>query len=239
MSSLQGRIALVTGASKGIGRAISLALATRGARLILVARGEEALEATAETCRAAGSPHVLTIAADVADYKDLDRIVMTSVRECDGFDILVNNAGIGSVKPITEVSDEEFDHTMAVNVRAPYMLTQAAVKIMRRRKRGQIVTIGSGLSYFGRADWSLYAATKFAVRGMTESVRHEVARENIKVGLVSPGYTETHFFDQEAGERSFKGALQPEDVAHAVLSMIEQPQTSDIKEITVRGPMSP
>lgn len=237
--TLDGKVALVTGASKGIGRAVSLALARHGASLLLVARGQEALEATAQECREAGSPRVEPIVADVAEYKDLDRIVMTAVRAFDGFDILVNNAGIGSVKPITEVSDEEYDRTMAVNVRAAYMLTQSAVKVMRKRHGGQVVTIGSGLSYFGRADWSLYATTKFAVRGMTECVRHEVAREGIKVGLVSPGYTETHFFDDMPGEHTFDGALRPDDVAHAVMAMVEQPRTSDIKEITVRGPKSP
>lgn len=239
MARLDGKVALVTGASKGIGRAISLALARRGIILLLVARGEEGLEATAKECRDAGSPRVLPIVADVAEYKDLDRIVLTAVRECDGFDILVNNAGIGSVKPITDVSDEEFDRTLAVNLRAPYMLTQAAVKVMRKRHGGQIVTIGSGLSYVGRAHWSLYATTKFAVRGMSESVRYEVAKEGIKVGLVSPGYTKTAFFDQEPGTTDLEGALHPEDVAHAVMAMVDQPATSDIKEITVRGPKSP
>lgn len=237
--TLDGKVALVTGASKGIGRAVSLALARRGASLLLVARGEEALEAVARECLEAGSPRVEPVVADVAEYRDLDRIVMTAVRAFGGFDVLVNNAGVGDVKPITEVSDEEFDRTVAVNLRAPYMLTQAAVKVMRKRRGGQVVTIGSGLSYFGRADWSLYAATKFAVRGMTECVRHEVAREGIKVALVSPGYTETSFFDGIPGEHSFDGALRPEDVAHAVMAVVEQPATSDIKEVTVRGPKSP
>lgn len=233
------KVALVTGASKGIGKAVALALARKGAKLLLVARSEDLLEEVAEACREAGSPKVLPLAADVATYDGLDRIVMTAVRAFNGFDILVNNAGIGDVKPITEVSDEEFDRTLAVNVRAPYMLLQSAVKVMRKRGGGQVVTIGSGLSYVGRADWSLYATTKFAVRGMTESVRQEVSKEGIKVGLVAPGYTETRFFDDIEGEHSFEGALQPEDVAHAVLAMIEQGPASDMKEITVRSPKSP
>ncbi len=237
----RNKVALVTGASKGIGAAVSLALARAGAKLMLVARGQEALDAIAERCREAGSPKVVTVAADVSQYKDLDRIVMSAVREFDGFDILVNNAGIGSVKPIEEVSDEEYDHAMAVNLRAPFMLTQSAVKTMRRKGTGQIVQIGSGLSYFGRAEWSLYAAAKFGLRGFTECVRHEVAKEGIKVGLVAPGYTKTEFFEEfpDRDERSFDGSLMPEDVAHAVMAMVTQPATSDIKEITVRGPISP
>ncbi len=237
----RNKVALVTGASKGIGAAISLALASAGAKLMLVARGEEALAAIAQRCREAGSPKVVTVAADVSQYKDLDRIVMSAVREFDGFDILVNNAGIGSIKPMEEVSDEEYDHAMAVNLRAPFMLTQSAIKTMRRKGTGQIVQIGSGLSYFGRAQWSLYAAAKFGLRGFTECVRHEVAKEGIKVGLVAPGYTRTEFFEDfpDRSERTFDGSLMPEDVAHAVMAMITQPATSDIKEITVRGPISP
>lgn len=236
-----GKVAIVTGASKGIGQAISIELARAGAKLLLVARGEAALSAVAKQCEELGSPRVVTVAADVAKYEDLDKIIMTAVREYDGFDILVNNAGIGSVKPIAEVTDEEYDHSMAVNLRAPFMLTQSAVKTMRRRGGGQVVQIGSGLSYFGRADWSLYAAAKFGLRGFTECVRHEVAKEGIKVGLVAPGYTKTDFFDDFPGAatRTFDGSLLPQDIAHAVMAMITQPSTSDIKEITVRGPLSP
>lgn len=230
------RVAVVTGASKGIGSAVSLALAAAGAKLILVARGEAALQDVAKQCRDAGSPKVVPLVADVGDLKDLDRIVLTAVREFDGFDILVNNAGFGDIKPIEDVTDEEVDRALAVNLRAPYLLTQAAVKTMRRRGAGQVVQIGSGLSYFGRADWSLYAASKFGLRGFTECVRHEVARHGIKVGLVAPGYTRTEFFGQD---RDFDGALEPEDIAHAVMAMVTQPPTSDIKEITVRGPKSP
>jgi NAD(P)-dependent dehydrogenase (short-subunit alcohol dehydrogenase family) len=236
---VDGKVCLITGASKGIGRAVALALAAKGARLLLVARGEAALEATSQECRDAGSPRVVTLVADVGDLAGLDAIVMTAVREFDGFDVLVNNAGGGAVKPIEEVTDEEFDRAVAVNLRAPFMLTQAAVKTLRRRGGGQVINIGSGLSYFGRAGWSLYAATKFGLRGMTESVRHEVAKQGIKVCLVAPGYTETHFFDDFEEPVSFDGALQPEDIAHAVLAVIEQPPTSDIKEVTVRGPKSP
>ncbi len=233
------KTALITGATKGIGYSVAMALARAGSRLILVARDEERLAVTAEACRDGGAPVVHTIAADVATSEGLDRIVLESVRLESGFDILVNNAGIGDIKPITKVDDDEFDHTVAVNLRAPFMLTQAAVKIMRKRGGGQIVQIGSGLSYFPRAEWSLYAATKYGLRGFTECVRLEVAHQGIKVGTVAPGYTETHFFDDIPGDRSFDGALQPDDVAHAVMAMIMQSPRSDIKEITVRPPASP
>lgn len=236
---MDGKVALITGASKGIGAATSLALARLGMRLVLVSRGQADLDAIAAKCRDAGAPRVLAIAADVAKYEDLDRIIMSSVREFNGFDVLVNNAGIGSVKPIDDVSDDEYDHTMAVNVRAPFMLCQVAVKMMRRKGGGQIVNIGSGLSYVGRAEWSLYAASKFALRGLTESLRHECAKDGVKVALVAPGFTKTAFFDDEPGERDLDGALHPDDVAHAIVSVITQPATSDIKEITVRGPISP
>lgn len=237
----KGKVAVVTGATKGIGRATALALARKGARLLLVARDGAELAAAAGEARAAGSPRVATVAADVGDPQGLDAIVLAAVREFDGFDILVNNAGHGSQKPFTEYSDAEFDRMVAVNLRAPFLLTQAAVKTLRRRGGGQVVQVASGLAYRGLAGWSLYCATKFGLRGFTECVREEVAKEGIKVGIVAPGYTETRFFDgwPDGKARDFADALQPEDVAHAVLAMVEQPPTSDIKEILVRNKRSP
>ncbi|MGB0652998.1 MAG: SDR family oxidoreductase [Thermoplasmatota archaeon] len=236
---VSGKVAVVTGASKGIGLAVAEALAAKGASLLLVARGQEALEAAAEACRTAGAPRVVPLVADLTTHEGLDAVVMASVQQFGGFDILVNNAGAGTARPITQVSDEEFDREIALNLRAPYLLTQAAVKVLRRRGGGQVVNIGSGLSYFAKANWSLYAATKFGLRGFTECVRQEVAKEGIKVGLVAPGMTETPFFDHWESPPDLSQALQPADVAHAVLAMIEQGPGSDIREITVRPPHSP
>ncbi len=237
----KGKVAVVTGATKGIGHAVALALARKGARLLIVARDESELKAAAEEFRKAGSPRVAAVAADLGTANGLDAVVLSAVREFDGFDILVNNAGHGLMKPIVEVSDGEFDRMVAVNLRAPFMLTQAAVKVLRRRGGGQVVQIASGLAYRGLPGWSLYCATKFGLRGFTECVREEVAKENIKVGIVAPGYTETHFFDDwpDREGRDFTDALQPEDVAHAVMALVEQGPTSDIKEILVRNKRSP
>lgn len=238
-----GKVAIVTGATKGIGRAVALALARAGADLLLVARQEAELADSRQACLAAGAGRVSTVAADLATLKGLDAVVLAAVRDFDGFDILVNNAGAGTVKPIEQVSDEEFDQMLALNLRAPYMLTQSAVKVMRRRGGGQVVQIASGLAYRGSAGWSLYCAAKFGLRGFTEAVRQEVAKEGIKVGIVAPGYTRTHFFDDwedtKRGERSFQEALEPEDVAHAVMALVLQGPTSDIAEVKVRNRRSP
>lgn len=240
---VKGKVAVVTGATKGIGRAVALAFAGQGARLLLVARDETELAEARAACLAAGCPQAATVAADLATLAGLDAVVLAAVREFDGFDILVNNAGTGKVAPIEKVEDAEFDRVVAVNLRAPYLLTQSAVKVMRRRGGGQVVQIASGLAYRGAAGWSLYCATKFGLRGFTEAVRHEVSKEGIKVGIVAPGYTETQFFDDwedtKRGERSFEGALQPEDIAHAVLAMVTQGPASDIAEIVVRTRRSP
>lgn len=236
---IEGKVAVVTGASRGIGEAVAVALAGKGARLVLVARTEKDLDRVADACRQAGSPKVITLPADLTTHEGLDQVVLASVREFDGFDILVNNAGVGQAKPIEEVTDEEVDRDLAVNLRAPYLLTQSAVKVMRRRGAGQVVQIGSGLSYRGMGEWSLYCAAKFGLRGFTEAVRHEVSKEGIKVGMVAPGYTETHFFDGWGPPEAFNTPIQPEDVAYAVLAMVEQGPHSDIKEITVRNPGSP
>ncbi len=229
------KVALVTGASRGIGEAVAVALAQAGAKLMLVARSSEDLQRVADACQQAGSPRVVLLAADLSTYEGLDAAIMTAVREFDGFDILINNAGAGVARPIEQVGDEEFDQAVALNLRAPYMLTQSAVKVMRRRGGGQVVQIASGLAYFGRAGWSLYCATKFGLRGFTEAVRQEVAAEGIKVGIVAPGPVRTHFFDDWPQPHTFRDPLEPEDVAHAVMAMIRQDARSDIKEITVRN----
>lgn len=227
------KTAIVTGATKGIGRAIAFALHEAGYQLLLCARNQADLEALQKEI-----PNSHVVAADLATYEGLDALCLAAVR-LGGYDVLVNNAGIGDVKPLTDATDEEFDRTIAINLRAPFMLCQHAVKVMRRRGGGQIVNIGSGLSYVGRANWSLYAATKFALRGMTESLRHEVSGEGIKVGLVAPGFTDTNFFDNIDIPVDASNALQPEDIAHAVMSMVNQPASSDMKEIQVRNQLSP
>jgi 3-oxoacyl-[acyl-carrier protein] reductase len=229
-------IALVTGATKGIGRATAFALAKAGYDLLLTARSESDLQSLAAEIKGV---RVATVAADLATYEGLDKVAMASISNYDGYDILVNNAGIGQVKPVNDVTDEEFDRTIALNIRAPFMLCQHAIKVMRRRGGGQIVNIGSGLSYMGRANWSLYAATKFALRGLTESLRQEVSAEGIKIGLVAPGFTATNFFDNFDPPLDTTKALQPEDIAHAIMSMVQQGKTSDIKEIQVRNSLSP
>jgi len=233
-----GKVALVTGASRGIGRGVALALARAGAKLLLVARNDADLVAVRDECLAAGSPRVALVVADLADLKGLDAVVLSAVREFDGFDILVNNAGYGMKAPFADVTDEQFDHMVAVNLRAPFMLTQSAVKVMRRRGGGQVVQIASGGAYRGLPEWSLYSATKFALRGFTESVGAEVAAEGIKVGIVAPGYVPTAFHDALPGQAGLTG-LVVDDVVHAVMAMVTQSATSDIKEILVRHKGSP
>ncbi|MBW3582283.1 MAG: SDR family oxidoreductase [Euryarchaeota archaeon] len=236
---LRDKVCVVTGASRGIGKAVAEAFAARGAHLFLVARNERDLQATADACSTAGAPEVVVHAADLATTAGVRSTTKTVTEVFGGYDVLVNNAGRGEAKPITEVSDAEFDIDMALNLRAPYLLTRHAVEVMRRRGGGQVVQIASGLAYGGRAEWSLYAAAKFGLRGFTESVRQEVSQENIKVGTVAPGYTATHFFDSWGVPDAFALPLAPEDVAHAVVAMVEQPETSDMKEITVRNRASP
>jgi NAD(P)-dependent dehydrogenase (short-subunit alcohol dehydrogenase family) len=205
-------------------------------------RSDERLATAKQELLAAGSPRVETLSADLATSEGIDQAILAAVRSFDGFDVLVNNAGSGVVKPIAATTEEEFDQLVGLNLKAPYFLTQAAVRIMRRRGGGQVVQIATGLAYRGLPGWSAYAATKFGLRGFTECVREEVSREGIKVGIVAPGYTHTGFFDDipaEDGGRSFEGALEPEDVAHAVMAMVEQSERSDIKQILVRNTRSP
>lgn len=236
----RGKVAVVTGASKGIGKAVALALAECGSSLFLVARGKERLEAVKAACSEAGAPEAVAHVADLATSEGVAATVAEIHAHYEACDILVNNAGLGEPKPMTEVTDSEYDHDMAVNLRAPYLLTRDAIASFRQRGQGgQVVQIASGLGYRGAPEWSLYCAAKYALRGFTEAVRHEVAEENIKIGIVAPGFTDTHFFDQWGPPESFRDPISAEDVAYAVLAMVQQSERSDIREITVRNRASP
>lgn len=234
------KVAVVTGASKGIGRAVAERLAEHQTRLFLVARDEGLLEEVASACKDAGAPKVVVHQADLSTADGVASTVEAVRATYEGYDILVNNAGVGQPKPMTEVSSDEYDHDMAVNVRAPYLLTRDAIKTFRRHGNGgQVIQIASGLAYRGAAEWSLYCAAKYALRGFTEAVRNEVSEENIKIGIVAPGFTDTHFFDGWGPPEAFRDPITPDDVAYAVLNMIQQSERSDIREITVRNRASP
>lgn len=216
---LDGHTALVTGASKGIGRAIALALAREGARVMLSARHAPDLERTAEEFRKEGLS-VATVSGDVGREQDADAVVKRTVQEFGGLSILVNNAGIGIFKPVMEMAVAEFDAMWSTNMRGVFLLTRLALPHMVTAGRGEIVNIASLAGKNTFTGGAGYCATKWALRGFAGSLMLEVRDRNIRVVTICPGSVDTTFMSHGKKGESIPG---PEDVAAAVLFALTAP----------------
>jgi len=236
MLALTGQVALITGASSGIGKAIALALAQQGAYLCLVGRQPETLDAVAHTARATSS-QVLCYQADLALESDIQHLAANVEKDCEGVDLLIHSAGVIDLGGIDSASVADLDRQYRVNLRAPYVLTQALLPTLRSRK-GQIVYINSSVGLNARAGVGQYAATKHALRGFADSLREEVNREGVRVLSVFLGRTAT---PMQAAVHKMEGAryrpenlLQPEDVASVVVNALRLPRTAEVTDVYVR-----
>ena len=189
MFSLQGRVALVTGAGRGIGRGIAVGLAAQGAKIACAARTRSQLDEAVAAIREAGGEG-LAFELDMGDMDSLDRVVAAVLEEFGQIDILVNNAGMNIRQPIEEVSEENFDQIMAVNFKGLYFLSQKVARHMVERKQGKIINIGSLTTGYALAKVSVYGATKGAVGQITRAQAVEFGPHNIQVNAICPGPVE-------------------------------------------------
>ena len=238
VASLDGKVALVTGASRGIGRATALALAQAGASVYLAAdETEAALAAVADACRRA-CPGVRTAFGvfDLGDAGQVQAMVDAALAAFGRVDILVNNAGIRIRKPFGEFSVEDFDRLVAVNLRAPFLASQVVLPSMRANGGGRIVTVASQLGMVASANSALYGLAKAALIHLTKSMALELAKDNIMVNAVSPGPIATEFtrewMQTHPGYREMREAQiplgrwgTPEEVAEAILFLASTPAT--------------
>jgi len=230
MTTTPSKVAIVTGASRGIGRAIAIALAHHGYRVVAVARSEEALRELERTLNA-HDRRVLSLPADITDDTSIEHVVRTTLEWTGRIDVLVNNAGIGIFKPAIELSSEEFDAMWRLNVRAPVILTRAVLPTMIAAQQGAIVNIASLAGKNSFVNGTGYAATKWALRGWASSLMLEVRQYNIRVITLFPGSVDTSFssMNKRGGH-----ITQPEDVAAAVLFALDAPERTMISEIDIR-----
>ena len=223
MNRFEGRVALVTGASRGIGEAIARRLAAEGATILAGARNVAALERVVADIASAGGrarAHVL----DVAESSSIDAVMKSAIEEHGQVDVLVNNAGIAEDNLILRMSREAWDRVIATNLTGAFLLTQAVVKGMVRRKYGRIVNVTSVVGLMGNAGQANYAAAKAGLVGLTRSVARELGSRNITCNAVAPGFIATAMTDRMAASAreglSSQIPLQrlgaPEDVAAAV-----------------------
>jgi 3-oxoacyl-[acyl-carrier protein] reductase len=225
---LKGSIALVTGGSTGIGRAIAQKLAASGARVAVTGRDKDKLTATAQALG------VFPIQADVSKEADVQRTFREVLATFGDLDILVNNAGSGVFKNLVDFDLASFESVLATNVTGAMLMGREAARHFVARNRGNIVNIGSTAALRGAPMGTAYYASKFALRGMTECWRAELRKHNIRVFLVNPSEVLTDFYPtaglaQKANETKLRG----EEIAHAVKSALEMDDRGFITELTV------
>jgi len=229
-ATLQGKRALVTGASRGIGRAIALAFAAAGADLVLAARDRPELEAVAAGVHALGRD-CLVLPTDLRQPAAIAALAEAALA-AGPLDILVNNAGVGSWAPVAELTLDDYEAMFGVNMRAVFLLTQAVLPAMRAAGHGQIITIASTSSRWAYPEGTLYCASKFAVLGFSEALARELRPEGIRVTAILPGQVNTYLGD--SGPESWEeGMLEPEDVAAAAVHVASLPERAIVTEMVV------
>jgi 3-oxoacyl-[acyl-carrier protein] reductase len=237
MKSLTGKVAIITGAGRGIGKAIALALARAGTRVALAARSEPELRTVAEEIRS-GDGDALVLPTDVASDEEVESLVKRTQKEWGAIDILINNAGWGKTAPIVNAKPEDWDATLKVNLRAPMILTRLVLPAMQERKSGAIINIGSISAKAGSANTAAYSASKFGLLGFTQSLFEEVREYGIKVSIIHPGFVDTALIPpNKRVDRS--RMIRPDDIAETVLFVLSSPPTSCPVEITVRPQQTP
>jgi 3-oxoacyl-[acyl-carrier protein] reductase len=224
---LTGKVALVTGAAQGIGKAIALLLARNGADLVVSDINLDKAEETTKEIQALGRK-ALAVKVDVANLEDVERMVQTVMQQFHQIDILVNNAGIARDKLILRMTEEDWDAVLDVNLKGTFNCTKAVIRHMLKQKSGRIVNIASVVGEMGNAGQANYSASKAGVIGFTKTIAREFAQRGINVNAIAPGYIETPMTDAlpEKVKEELKRMIpmerlgRPEEIAEAVLFLV-------------------
>lgn len=222
MKRLTGRVALVTGASQGLGRALALVLAGEGAELSVCARRQAALEAVAAEARGLGAT-VLTVAADLRSTRDIERVVALTLDRFGRVDVLINNASELGPTPLPYLVDyppAAFEDVLQVNLVAPFRLTQAILGGMLMRGQGVVLNVTSDVAAHGYPGWGAYAVSKSALEGMTQTWAAELAGTGVRIHAVDPGDMDTAMHRAAVPDADPRDLSRPEDSAAAILGLI-------------------
>jgi 3-oxoacyl-[acyl-carrier protein] reductase len=233
-----GKVALVTGGSRGIGLAVARALVERGAQVAITATSDTTLQAGAAVLKeVGGAAAVLPVRADARRSEEVEHAVGTVVKHFGGLDVLVNNAGIGLFRPVTEMTVEEWHRVIDTNLNGVFYACHAALPHLRARGGGWIISISSlaGVNAFPAA--AAYCASKAALNAFSEALMQEVRQDGIRVSYVMPGSVRTDFASTAGQNDEWK--LAPEDVAQVVIDLIAHPSRSLPSRVEIRPSQPP
>ncbi|SDO23046.1 3-ketoacyl-ACP reductase [Alkalicoccus daliensis] len=233
MQSLKGKTALITGASRGIGKAAARALAKEGVHLGLIATSQKSLQEIIEELSDADISFA-SAGVDISKEEEVQQAVKQLEDELGAFDIIINNAGIGTKGDFLDISTEEWEKVFQVNVMGTVHITKAALPGMMKKNKGDIINISSMSGLKGTKGSSAYSASKFAVLGLSESLMQEVRHYNIRVSALTPSLVETDLTRGD-GERNPDKFMQAEDLAEYMVSQLKLEQRTFIKTAAMWG----
>jgi 3-oxoacyl-[acyl-carrier protein] reductase len=216
---LKGRVVLVTGAGRGIGRAIALAFAREGAKLALVGRTKKALTDVQKELKGNGASSAV-LPGDVSDEGVVSRVVAAAEQQLGPVDVLVNNAGIFATALVEKMDALVFDRVVAVNLRGPFLMSRAVLPGMKARRRGHVVNVASTAGRRGFAGGGAYCASKFGLVGLSEAMMYEARTSDVRVSTVFPSTVATDLMRKSGMAFDETKAIQPEDVAEGVVALV-------------------
>ena len=234
MTDIKNKVAVVTGAGRGIGRAAAIELARMGASVVLASRSSSELE---ETARMIGNASAFP--TDVRSKDEVHRLLDHAASNFGPVDILVNAAGVGVSGPVVEFTDADYDAVLDTNLKSVFLASRYVLPSMISRGTGHIINIASIAGKVGSANLAIYCASKFGLVGFTQSLAEEVRHHGIRVSLVCPGSTDTGFLGGGKAAKSRERMLAPSDIAHAVGMLVSQEPNSFISEVIIRPTMKP
>jgi len=231
--NLEGQIAIVTGAGRGIGRAVALALGENGASVITAARTKSEIESvTNEIVEAGGVSRAFQ--CDISDENQVRDLFFFAEQEFGKLDILINNAAVGLYGPMADFPTKELDTLLDINIRGTYICCREALRMMIPKESGYIINISSVVGFKGYENQSAYTASKHAIVGMTKSMAVEAKPHNIRASLIHPGGVDTDLVGDARPDLDRSILMQPEDIAHAVLFLLSLSERCAIDEIYIR-----
>jgi NADP-dependent 3-hydroxy acid dehydrogenase YdfG len=232
MLTLENKVIVITGASKGIGKALALQLCKHSSKLALLARSKTELEALQQEILIAGGIAEIFV-GNVSDEAFVQHAIQSTITKFGTIDIVINNAGFGVFKQVDETTAEEWDNVFATNVKGTFLVSKAATAVMKQNESGHIINIASDVAKRVFAGGALYCASKYAQDAYSMALRKELREFGIKVSVVYSGLVDSHFHVVPQGDKSHEDWLKVEDMANAIIYIASQPKHVVIDELMI------